>query len=129
MVDLYLKYSGIDNYITHTKQCTAIGASQRITSAIRFITATIDSEKSLDFFSRLFSGDGLDIKSPILLLRNFLIARSRHGLQDFDQTCVVVKAWNSFYSGTSIKQIKHAIDNETPKIAGIEIFQKRYSVR
>ena len=77
-------------------------------ATIHYILAQIDYEDTEFFFEKLYSGDGLPLNSPILLLRNRLLdARysSRRAMNQRDFSALAFKAWNLYRTGTTLQQL------------------------
>lgn len=71
------------------------------------------------FFRGLAVGGNLKDTSPILLLRNRLLAdrlSTKHRMKAAEVAAITVKAWNAWGGGQSIKMLKYAHKEEFPTI-------------
>jgi hypothetical protein len=90
--------------------------------ALHYIFAKKDAAAATQFFDRLLTGAELTKSSPIYFLRKLLdtdLHEKKHRTA-YEQTCFVVKAWNTFRRGGTVKSgtYMYPRDNEAfPEIA------------
>jgi hypothetical protein len=79
-----------------------------------------DSEDAHEFIEKLLTGVGLEATSPILVLRNRVLALRREKGKDFgrkeynDMMQLMIRAWNHWRAGTTCKQLR--VENDWPDI-------------
>ena len=76
-------------------------------TALHYLFARVDVADAVHFFDKVESGDGEPIGSPMFELRKRLIADlgTSRKLTQLERTAIVIKAWNAFRHGESIKQL------------------------
>lgn len=107
----------IQESATEGKRLSRIGLHCRTAGVLHYYFATIDSEDTEFFFSRLQTGEGLNDGDAILVLRNFLIYQ-KSSLTKHQQTylaAVTIKAWNKFRDGEPVKQLKFRVGGAQPE--------------
>lgn len=99
-----------------TKRLTGLRTS--IGGTLRYIFDSIDAEDAQAFWERLTSGAGLAEDSPILRLREVLIAdRAEHTAKmSYARTwALVVKAWNMYREGKPCKRLQWSPGGANPE--------------
>jgi len=86
-----------------------------------YVTRHIDEDKSFDFFYKLQTGEKLTKTSSILLLRNLLIKYKSSQTQLDKRYCMayLINAWNAYYTGNRVKNIKWQSGQSFPEIIGV----------
>jgi hypothetical protein len=79
--------------------------------ALSYEFICIDEDDALVFWERLATGTGLEEDDPILRLREWLIAhrveaRTGRGLATWLQAAIIIKAWNAYRDGQSLKFLR-----------------------
>ena len=85
-----------------------------VTMAFRYLTTSINPTQSDLFLDGLLHGIGLEAGSPVLILRQRLIT-DLTSVKKFDVLTkfgMLVKAWNAFRSGKTIKTIRYSANEE-----------------
>lgn len=80
-------------------------------TAIYFILAKTDRKAVVEFGERLLTGANLSAGSPILALRNRLLAEDHTSVSRSDVVLLfvmVIKAWNAWRSGRELSSERHA---------------------
>lgn len=83
-----------------------------------------NQEKADEFFEKLITGLGLTATDPIYQLRRELlrihqkVAENRQRTQSFMHCAYLIKAWNAFILGDTIKQLRFTISENWPKRVG-----------
>lgn len=90
--------------------------------AVYWLTTQIDEDKSQEFFDKLRTGENLKGDSPILVLRNRLMAHrgSEAKVPVRHLFSWTIKAWNAFYSGKPIRVLRHSSQEAFPRIKGLD---------
>lgn len=86
---------------TYTKKCRVLDTSANIAGMWAYL-ADINERDANDFIARLIEGDGLESGSPILALRNRLLAAktTKSGfLSSAERRAVYISAWNAYRRG------------------------------
>jgi len=99
-------------WVANEKAMRAIGAGYSVVAAM-WHEATLLSVQSRDeFFELLASGVGLSDDSPVLLLRNRLIANAsaRTKMTARDIVAICIKAWNLYRVGAGCKVLRWTRD-------------------
>lgn len=101
-----------------------------IYGSVRYLTGLADQEDSEEFFGRLTDGAGLEPGSPILVLRERLLASAinpTQRLRPLVKARFLVRTWNAHVSGESMQKLQYGggltIAN-FPRIAGCPIIPK-----
>lgn len=93
---------------TYLKKCRVIDTSSNIAGMWAYL-ADINEQDAKEFISRLIEGDGLEFGSPILALRNRLLAAksTKAGfLSSAERRAVYVSAWNAFRKGKNQNSVR-----------------------
>jgi hypothetical protein len=82
-----------------------------------FALTAVDAADAAHFFRRLVDGVGLAEDSPILHLRNTLgqLKSQRGTVPPWLMYALVVKAWNAFREGRSMRQLKFTAGGASPE--------------
>lgn len=102
---------------TAAGRLTKIGLQGRTASVLHYVLTSIDADDASDFFSKLQTGEGLVSGSPILALRNLLMA-NRSSTSSLPQThlaALAIKAWNKYRSGETVKLLKFTVGGANPE--------------
>jgi hypothetical protein len=126
--DLLAQHPGlcllVDEHLTAARTSGVV--PQSVSIAMLYILSSIDADAARRFFDAVVDGANLQPGSPILALRNKCIAAraERRPLSAYDSFVAVVKAWNYWMTGQSVKQIVLACRDggvRVPQIYGIEL--------
>jgi hypothetical protein len=101
----------------------AIGASSRkilpasIAGSCHYLFSCLDLDDANQFFEQFVSGTGLESGSPILVLRERLIAdkASKAKLSTVYRMALVIKAWNAWRHGKPMKALRVRLDGDSPE--------------
>lgn len=96
----------------------AVGLSSRTAGLLYYTFSKIDAEDAQFFFDKLTHGDISDRENPILVLRNLLLSMKQDKRGSRNLTVVaalVIKAWNKFRLGESVKQLKFTMGGANPE--------------
>lgn len=99
------------------QRLTKVGLQGRTGSVLHYILTNIDADDADYFFSTLRTGEGLTAGSPILALRNVLIA-NKASTKSIPQTLIaalVIKAWNKYRDGEPVKLLKFTVGGANPE--------------
>lgn len=93
--------------------------SPALYAALYWTFSRIDENDADEFFDLLESGAGLEKNSPILVLRNYLIAvlqarNSSSAYQRRRTAAVAVKAWNKWRDGVPVTMLRFGANEEFP---------------
>ena len=120
IVEASEEYPGIVDYIRLCYE-THRFAPMSIIAGLCYLFGEADSAKAAEFGTRLTTGEGLQAGSPILLLRQKLLAdkmSSRRMLRE-DIASLTVVAWNAFAAGRPVKRLSLPAEwSGLPKIYG-----------
>lgn len=117
VLDRIAKEPAIADSATVAGRLTKIGLQGRTGSVIHYILTSIDADDASDFFMKLQTGEGLVSGSPILALRNLLIA-NRSSTSSLPQThlaALAIKAWNKYRTGETVKLLKFTVGGANPE--------------
>ncbi len=83
---------------------------------IFWLLSSIDYEQAVDFLRSLHDGIGLDERSPIYLLRRRLEKDlfSKSKLPGSEKQAILIKAWNLYRKGETVKLLKYSVEEEKP---------------
>lgn len=86
-------------------------------SFLQYLFDQLSEEDSAIFLDKLAHGTGLEVGSPILLLRNRFIeeAAAKTTLPERWKLALAIRAWNHFRQGNTLKVLQHATSSEFPK--------------
>ncbi|MBI5444666.1 MAG: hypothetical protein HY900_26055 [Deltaproteobacteria bacterium] len=116
LVQLYAEARSLEESARIGRQAFAV-LSPAVATFCHFIFARLDRKAADEFFVGLIEGADLDVDSPLLLLRNRLVANraSRSKLVSVDLAALVIKAWNAWRRGTPIKYLRWRRKGESPE--------------
>jgi hypothetical protein len=94
-------------------------------SALHYLFAIVDEDEADDFFKGLLRGQGLEVISPVYVLRDRLIHELSQRGSDRSLTSPVklaftIRAWNANLNGEIIHRLTHTPGQRFPGIAGLE---------
>lgn len=95
----------------------AIGLRSSVGATFHYVASRIDPEDADGFFERLASGANLDANDPILLLRNLVLKDrdARQKMTAWYTWAVVVKAWNAWRAGESMRLLVFRPGGDKPE--------------
>lgn len=79
-----------------------------VSSYTHYRAGTIDHIARDSFFERLADGIGLSARSPILALRNALIATNGRKITEQHQLALVIKGWLAFRQGRHVNFLRYS---------------------
>lgn len=90
---------------------SAVRFSGSLAAALSYVFSDVDEDDNAAFWERLSTGAGLESNSPIMQLRDRLIANSQvnskvhHKLSMEQQAALCIKSWNLWRAGKTCKQL------------------------
>lgn len=95
----------------------SIRASGAVYGLASYLFRSINEPDAAAFFERLTSGSGLSEFDPIHLLRKVLIdnAGAKYKRRNPELLALIIKAWNHYRDGNTIKQLKWTAGGATPE--------------
>lgn len=104
----------LNGLITQVKK---LGTGAVVPGLLYYVFSGIDADDTEYFFKKLGSGDGLEIGSPILALRNALIAlRGERGNSNRHYVAALfIKAWNKYRVGEQVKLLRFVSGGANPE--------------
>ena len=113
---------GIRDYV-NTASCLSgpQPLQKSFVAAFHYLFSLADKPLSDDFFEQLISGVNIEKDSPVLMLRQRLIANQMNKQMRLSRTFIIaitIKTWNAVYLGKDIKQLKWSQKEGMPSIAG-----------
>jgi hypothetical protein len=93
-----------------------------------------DMERADEFFDKLITGVGLTATDPVYQLRRELlrihqkVSEQRQRTQSFMHCAFLIKAWNAFIEGDTIRQLRFHVGENWPKRIGAKPVFKNQSV-
>ncbi|MBI5445870.1 MAG: hypothetical protein HY900_32220 [Deltaproteobacteria bacterium] len=116
LVQLYAEARSIDESAAVGQKAFRL-LSPAVGTFAHFVFARLDRKAADEFFGGLIEGADLDKDSPLLLLRNRLLANraSRSRLQAIDLAALVFKAWNAWRRGGPLRYLRWRRKGESPE--------------
>jgi hypothetical protein len=93
-----------------------------LVGALHFLFCSVDEEASIAFFDALTGDEALPFGSPILTLRQVLLADledPERRLHNRTKTAFIVIAWNAWRAGRQLPELRWSTDQEFPPIHGL----------
>lgn len=87
-------------------------------AAVGYIGSHRYANKADEFIKQFGTGENLSVGSPVLALRNRLLADTR--LKRTERFALIILTWNAFVTGRSLSKTQLPRGNELPKISGAE---------
>lgn len=109
----------IRDFVNKTASFKSPVLPKSITAACYYIFDGLDHIKAAQFMAGLIDGIGLESGSPILVLRNKLIAdhQATAKLPPKAKIAITIKAWNAFRTGKKIRQLNYRSGLESFPVA------------
>lgn len=111
------------NMVAHMQRGLAKMSGYAIPAAMHHLFARVDRDRANIFINQLHTGAGLDVNSPIYLLRERLIenSTSRNKVERTQLMAIWIKAWNAWYGHKTAKRLLwNSVVEDFPVITGLK---------